>query len=69
MKRKYYVSKHAQSNGDHEVHHEDCQWLPLPENRTFLGEFTSCRDAVTAAKKIFSTADGCKTCSPECHTR
>lgn len=68
MKKKYYVNKHEQSNGDHEVHDENCQYLPSTQNRMYLGEFSSCKDAVTEAKKTYSKADGCKTCSPSCHT-
>jgi len=37
--KKYYVNTNAQSNGDHEVHDENCEFLPKPENRRYLGEF------------------------------
>ena len=66
---RYYVNKHAQSNGDHEVHNSSCQYLPSVENRKDLGDFSNCQDAVKEAKKTYPTADGCKTCSPSCHTR
>jgi len=66
---KYYVNKIAQDNGDHEVHNENCFFLPYEENRIFLGNFTNCKDAVREAKKRFPTADGCSKCSKECHTR
>ncbi|MFB9843998.1 hypothetical protein [Mucilaginibacter ginsenosidivorans] len=69
MKKKYYVNKHAQSNGDHEVHEQSCVYLPAEQNRLYLGEFYGCRDAVDEAKKTYKSADGCKTCSPGCHTR
>lgn len=65
--KKYYVNKKAQSNGDHEVHDADCKYLPVPDNRKYLGEFYSCKGAVTEAKKTYATADGCETCSNECH--
>jgi len=67
--KNYYVNKHAQSNGDHEVHEANCQYLPTVQNREYLGEFDSCKGAVKKAKENYSTADGCKTCSPSCHTR
>ncbi len=67
--KKYYVNKRAQSNGDHEVHHADCPYLPNLENRSYLGEFSNCKDAVREAERTYSTADGCKTCSPSCHSR
>lgn len=65
---RYYVNKNAQSNGDHEVHKSTCNWLPKVENRTYLGDFTSCRGAVNAAKKYYSKVNGCYFCSNECHT-
>jgi hypothetical protein len=65
----YYVNKRAQSNGDHEVHEETCRYLPIIENRMYLGNFSNCRDAVSEAKKSYSTANGCLTCSPSCHTQ
>lgn len=64
----YYVNKNAQSNGDHEVHKGTCSYLPLPENRLYLGTFASCVDAVREAKKHYSQSNGCKYCSPACHT-
>ena len=64
----YYVNTNAQANGDHEVHRSDCVYLPNPENRMPLGNFPNCRGAVRKAKVLYPTADGCKHCSPECHT-
>lgn len=64
----YYVNKNAQSNGDHEVHKEGCSFMPNAENRTYLGDFTNCRDAVRAAKKHYAQSNGCYYCSNECHT-
>lgn len=66
--KKYYVNKKAQSNGDHEVHTQDCKYLPNSENRIYLGEFNDCKDAVKEAKKTYSQSNGCKTCSNSCHT-
>lgn len=67
---KYCVNTNAQDNGDHEVHKYTCEWLPIEENRKYLGVFDNCFDAVQEAKKTYpTTADGCKHCSPECHTR
>lgn len=65
----YYVNKNAQANGDHEVHKSGCSYMPSPENRMFLGDFSSCHGAVREAKKTYpTTADGCYHCSPACHT-
>ena len=65
--KKYYVNKNAQSNGDHEVHDQYCSNLPSSDHRKYLGEFSSCKEAVKEAKKTYPSADGCKICSKECH--
>ncbi|MEN9895496.1 MAG: hypothetical protein RIR97_1348 [Pseudomonadota bacterium] len=65
----YYRNKNAQSNGDHEVHRENCSWLPTIQNRQLLGDFLSCQPAVQKAKLFDQHADGCAYCSPSCHTR
>lgn len=64
----YYVNKNAQSNGDHEVHTTSCSWLPEPQNREYIGIFSSCREAVREAKKKYKKVNGCFYCSRECHT-
>ena len=64
----YYVNKNAQANGDHEVHVSGCSFMPLSENRIYLGDFTSCGPAVTEAKKHYSQSNGCYYCSNPCHT-
>ncbi len=65
----YYVNKNAQSNGDHEVHTEECSFLPDSQNGKYLGTFSNCHDAVREAKKHYpETADGCYYCCKPCHT-
>lgn len=66
--KKYYVNKNAQSNGDHEVHDQYCDYLPHLDNRNYLGEFSSCSGAVVEAKKSYSKVNGCYYCSKNCHT-
>lgn len=64
---KYRVNKIAESpNWDHEVHKEGCRWWPT-QSYVDLGEHTTCVSAVAEAKYHYSDANGCKTCSPECH--
>ncbi|MGV7106424.1 hypothetical protein [Flavobacterium sp. U410] len=65
---KYYVNKNQQSNGDHEVHTQNCIYLPSESNRKYLGEFSNCKEAVKESKKTYAQSNGCKTCSNECHT-
>lgn len=64
----YYVNDNAQSNGDHEVHTDKCSFLPAPENRTYLGYFATCQEAVSKARQIYPQSDGCYYCSYACHT-
>jgi len=66
---KYYVNRNAQTNGDHEVHNENCTYLPAANNRVYLGEFNNCWDAVAEAKKHYTQVNGCYYCSKECHTQ
>ncbi|CDM89686.1 hypothetical protein [Xenorhabdus bovienii] len=65
---KYYVHTKTDKQGDHEVHSEGCNHMPLDENRVHLGDFTSCQSAVKEAKRRGYSADGCYWCSSECHT-
>lgn len=65
----YFLNNTAQSNGDHEVHKEGCIYLQFVVSKTNLGYHDNCSSAVTAARVIHRTADGCKTCSLACHSR
>ena len=64
----YYVNKNQQANGDHEVHNGSCKYLPTPENRLYLGLFSTCAEAVKEAKKTYPQSNGCYYCSLPCHT-
>ncbi|WP_229608386.1 hypothetical protein [Vibrio parahaemolyticus] len=65
----YYVNDEAQTTGEHEVHKDNCTFLPSVSNRTYLGLFNFCSDAVAKAKEKHLNVDGCKFCCPACHTR
>ena len=67
MKKKYYVNRRTQANGDHEVHEEGCKYLPV--DRIPLGEFTNCDGAVKESKKHYSQSNGCYYCCKSCHTQ
>lgn len=68
MKLKYYVNDNAQYNGGHEVHDEKCAYYPRLKNKTYLGEYESCKNAVRAAEKIHRQVNGCIFCCLPCHT-
>lgn len=64
----YYVNQNAQPNGDHEVHVSTCSYLPAAANRTYLGDFSSCKPAVDEARRHYTQVNGCFHCSEPCHT-
>ena len=64
----YYVNTQAQTNGDHEVHKDGCNFAPNATNRKYLGEFELCVPAVQEARKHFQKVNGCYFCARPCHT-
>jgi hypothetical protein len=62
----YYVDRHAQPNGDHEVHRHGC--TSMAEDLDPLGLHEDCRSAVLAAGARFVQANGCFWCCRECHS-
>jgi hypothetical protein len=62
----FYVNKSGLPNGDHDVHLETCEFVPLPENRLYLGEFEDCDGAVEKAKEYFPPSVGCQLCNKAC---
>lgn len=69
MNKHYYVNKQntGNPNYNHEVHAEDCQWLPSVQNCDYLGHFDSCEKAIKKAQEFYTRVDGCATCCPNCH--
>ncbi|MGF6849957.1 hypothetical protein QFZ51_005192 [Chitinophaga sp. W3I9] len=68
MKQNYYVNNNPQLNGDHEVHVSTCEYFPMMYNRTYLGGFETCQEAVREATKRYKKANGCIHCCRLCHT-
>mgnify|MGYP000946562278 CR=1 FL=1 len=64
----YYVNRHAQSNGDHEVHKEECEFCPTPLKREYLGSFANWSHAVKEARRRYGGAYGCFNCCVEVNT-
>lgn len=67
--KSYFVNPNKQANGDNEVHEQGCYWLSLVTNPVFVGNHYSCVTAVQNARNMGYNANGCKHCSPACHTR
>ena len=68
MYRRYYVNTNVQPNGDHEVHHQDCLFLPGANNHEYLGAYNNCQDAVRESRKRYRQTNGCYHCCGACHT-
>lgn len=68
MEQPYYVNNNPQSNGDHEVHISTCYYFSKMNNRTYLGEFATCQEAIREAKKHYQKTNGCVYCCNPCHT-
>ena len=69
MYKHYYVNTNPEKGQNHEVHADGCNKMPLSKNRSYLGYFSNCSQAVEEAKKTYSDADGCFWCSRACHIR
>nr|DAI47570.1 MAG TPA: hypothetical protein [Caudoviricetes sp.] len=65
----YYFNDSIDVNGFHEVHAEDCKYVPTPSHRTLIGYCSSCTEAISEAKSRYSgfSFDGCFWCCRECH--
>jgi hypothetical protein len=62
----YYVSHRAHDNGDHEVHAQNCEYLP--KDLVYLGNFAGCEVAIERARELFRQVNGCIWCARECRT-
>lgn len=67
--KNYYFNIYADINGNHEVHADDCSFLPSELNREYIGKFNSCKAAIAQAHILYPNKnfDGCYYCCRECH--
>ncbi len=65
----YYFNNNTDEHGYHEVHTENCTFLPSPSNRTPIGYYENCKVAILAARIAYPNKkfDGCYFCCRECH--
>ncbi|EBD9847204.1 TPA: hypothetical protein G8L55_004799 [Salmonella enterica] len=60
----YYVRRHADNKGEHDVHSGNCPHMPDINNRLYLGDFDSCQRAVKVAMELgFLKVKECYWCS------
>ncbi|NGP87553.1 hypothetical protein [Fodinibius halophilus] len=65
----YYVHIYTDDDGDHEIHTDECDFLPKPTHRDYLGYYNNCENAVEeAGNNGYSPVNGCYFCSRDCHT-
>ncbi|QUY64267.1 hypothetical protein GUI37_01530 [Helcococcus kunzii] len=69
MSKWYYFNKNTDINGYHEIHSEDCKYLPDYDNRELIGFCKDCKEAINKAQTEYSYKkfDGCYFCSTSCH--
>lgn len=69
MNKHYYFNKNTDNHYRHEVHSDDCSYLPNTENRVYIGYENSCKDAIDRANLEHPTRsfDGCYWCCRPCN--
>lgn len=65
----YYFNNDVDDHYRHEVHEENCSYIPNILNRTLIGLEPSCSAAIKRANNAYPTKefDGCYWCCRECH--
>lgn len=54
----YYIKKY----GVHELHQNNCVWLPIRKGMTKLGDFDTDEEALEKASNRFEEISPCRTC-------
>ncbi len=65
----YYFNDTTDKNGRHEIHTESCSFFPSESNRTYIGYFSNCHEAISKAQSQYplKSFDGCYWCCKSCH--
>jgi len=66
----FYYNENIDDKGNHEVHEDDCSYLPDVLNRKMIGYENDCKTAIQRAKNETGKTnfDGCFHCCRACHT-
>lgn len=69
MAKFYYYNKNTDNKGNHEVHTDDCSYIPNSSNRILIGYENDCQSAIKRVKQDTGKInfDGCYFCSNACH--
>ena len=67
----YYFSNTADLRGEHEIHTEGCAFIPPSSNRSYIGYYFDCSNAIRDARiqYPYKSFNGCYYCCRECHKR
>ena len=68
----YYIcNRNADEHGRHEIHENECNHLPIPENRIDIGWKSNCQEAIRQMENWNPNGnfkfDGCYWCCRPCH--
>lgn len=58
----FYLSSSPNSNGLHEVHDRECDYIPDAYDRDYLGPFNTGKEAMRKALEIKERVDLCEKC-------
>jgi len=60
----YFVKTETDDRGNHVVHFEECQFLPIEINRTPLGDFAKCDTAMDHAHEEYDQVEAATLAPP-----
>lgn len=63
----YYLSKELSQNFEHEIHKEDCLYLPNVKSGKHIGFFKNSQEALNEATKNTQYINGCYWCCKSIH--
>ncbi|MEB2775167.1 hypothetical protein SYJ56_07600 [Algoriphagus sp. D3-2-R+10] len=58
----FYLSSNPNDNGLHEVHDRECEHIPNPYDRDYLGPFNTGKEALRKALTIKKKVELCEYC-------
>lgn len=65
---KYYLDRRADGQGLHQIHREDCPYLPERSDLIPLGDYPDCHGPLMKSMAAhYAASDGCAHCSMTCH--
>lgn len=63
----FYLSKELSQHFEHEIHKDDCLYLPDEKSRNLIGNFNTSQEAFDAISKSTQHVNGCYWCCNSIH--